>query len=157
MKIICDTREKKYSFHFHSYNVETVRRALKTGDFSIENYEDKITIDRKRNTNELNLCFALSWKRFYRELQRMASFDEAYIMCTFPYEDIENFPINSGIPKSKWPKLRTSSGFLKKRIREIEEEFPNIKFIFTYSNVEAEEYTYNLLKAYYDKQTNIIQ
>ena len=47
--------------------------------------------------------------------------------------------------------------FLKKRIREIEEEFPNIKFIFTYSNVEAEEYTYNLLKAYYDKQTNIIE
>ena len=52
MAVICDSREKVDSFNFFSYpDVITEIRALKTGDFSIKDYEDKITIDRKRNCN----------------------------------------------------------------------------------------------------------
>lgn len=155
--IVCDTREKVDSFNFFSYpDVTTETRALKTGDFSIKGYEDKITIDRKRNCNELQMCLGQSWGRFYRELQRMASFDEGYIVCSFPYEDVEIFPFNSGVPKNRWKYIKTSARFLKKRIHDIEDEFPNIKFIFSYSKIEAEEITYNLLRTYYDKQINPI-
>lgn len=102
------------------------------------------------------MCFGIQWARFRKELVRLSTFDEAYIMCTFPYEDLECYPINSGIPEKKWKYLKTTGKYLRKKIHETEEEFPNIKFIFTYSNSEAEEQTYNLLKTYYDKQTNII-
>lgn len=157
MTIILDTREKKDSFYFFSYpDVQTKTKGLKTGDFSIEGYEDKITIDRKRDCNELQMCLGQHWARFYRELQRMSSFDEGYIVCAFPYEDVETFPFNSGVPKHRWKYIKTSAKFLKKRIHDIEDEFPNIKFIFSYSKMEAEEITYNLLRTYYDKQINSI-
>lgn len=157
LNIIIDTREKVDYFKFFSYNdVNTTVDTLSTGDYSIKDYEDKITIDRKRNCNELQMCFGQSWGRFYRELQRMASFDEGYIVCSFPYEDVETFPLNSGVPKNRWKYIKTSARFLKKRIHDIEEEFPNIKFIFSYSKIEAEEITYNLLRTYYDKQINSI-
>lgn len=158
LNIIIDTREKKDFFKFLSYqDIKIEVKALKTGDYSIVNYEDKITIDRKRDCNELQMCLGQSWKRFYKELQRMSSFDEAYIVCTFPYEDVETFPVNSGVPRKRWKFLKTGAKFLKKRIHDIEEEFPNIKFIFSYSTIEAEEISYNLLRTYYDKKTNLIE
>jgi hypothetical protein len=158
LNIIVDTREKKDFFKFLSYgDIKLEVKALKTGDYSLVGHEDKITIDRKRDCNELQMCLGQSWKRFYKELQRMSSFEEAYIVCAFPYENVETFPVNSGIPKGRWRFLKTGAKFLKKRIHDIEEEFPNIKFIFSYSTIEAEEISYNLLRTYYDKQINPIE
>lgn len=151
MKIIVDTREKVGKFKFNSFEVETISRCLKTGDYSLVGYEDKITIDRKFSTGELQMCFGIGWKRFKKELERMVSFDEAYIMCTFPYSFVETFPISSGVPENKWSKLRITANFIKKRIEYIEKTYPNIKFIFNDTYYEAEEKTYNILKDFYVK------
>jgi len=155
IKIIQDTREKKDKFFFYSYSdVELVVTCLKTGDYSIVGYEDKITIDRKCSTQELQICFGQQWKRFHRELERMSSFDEAYIMCSFPYEHLLIFPNKSGIPFSKLKYIKMTGSFLRKRIYTIEEEFPNIKFLFNDTQEDAEHRTYEILRNYYDKQNN---
>jgi len=152
LNIIVDTREKKNFFLFKSYeDVETTRKPLKTGDYSLIGYENKITIDRKETTGELQLCFGGSWKRFRREIERMSAFEEAYILCSFPYDFLTMFPENSQIPKRRWKYLRTNGSFLKWRYKSIEEEFPNIKFIFSESNQEAENTAYNILREFYDK------
>lgn len=152
MQIKVDSREKKGVFLFSSYpDVEIVVKALKTGDYSLVGHEDKITIDRKANSGELQMCFGADWERFKKELDRMSLFEEAYIVCTFPEYDLDTFPVNSGIPKNRWFRLKTSGKFLRKRYHDIEQDYPNIKFIFCYSNQEAEQKTYTLLKNYYDK------
>lgn len=153
LKIIVDSREKKDFFTFNSYkDVEVVNTKLDTGDYSLLGFENRITIDRKRNTNELQMCFGQSWKRFQRELERMTKFEEAYILCTFPRENLYIFPEKSGIPFSRWKKIRTCAKFLVKRYRGIEDVY-RVKFIFCDSNYEAEQRTYEILRDFYDKQS----
>jgi len=48
MQIIVDTREQSpYSFATITPPPETIRATLKTGDYSLAGYENKITIERK--------------------------------------------------------------------------------------------------------------
>lgn len=151
MEIICDSREKKDFFTFSSYpDVKVINKKLDTGDYSIVGFEDKITIDRKRNTNEIQMCFGQSWPRFYKELVRMTTFDEAYILCTFPFSYFDIFPKKSTIPLFRWKYLKMNGKYLKRRCMEIQEEFTNIKFIFAGCNQSAEFTAYNLLRDYYE-------
>lgn len=153
MQIIIDTREQKDLFLFKTFPVETVVRKLDTGDYSIRGFENKITIDRKRDTCELQMCYGQNWRRFNNVLNRMSEFDEAYILCTFPFRHLEIFPEESNILKSRWKRIKTSAAYLRKKTRKIQEDFPNIKIIFGNTHYESEEIAYNLLKAYYDKHT----
>lgn len=152
MEIIIDTREQKELFLFKTFNdVSTKIRKLDTGDYSITGFENKITIDRKRDANELQMCYGQNWKRFKKELERMSFFDEAYILCTFPEYHLEIFPRESNIPKNRWPRLKTSAAYLRYRTRKIQEDFPNVKILFGNNHYESEEIAFNLLKTYYDK------
>lgn len=153
--IIQDSREKKNYFTFSSYDdVTVIRKKLDTADYSLVDFEDKIGIDRKCSSGELQVCLGTQWKRFYKELQRLSTFDEAYIMCAFPYDYLHIFPEKSEIPKYKWKYIKTCGAAIRKMIHEIEEEFPNIKFIFCDSNLEAEHQTYTLLRNYHDRKIN---
>lgn len=155
IQIKVDSREKKNQFLFRSYqDVEVVHGCLKTGDYSLIGFEDKITIDRKATSGELQICFGKDWTRFKAELDRMSTFEEAYIMCTFPESDLAIFPRNSGIPTYRWRKLRASGKFLIKRCHDIEKQYPNVRIIFTESNIEAELYTYKILRNYYEEKYN---
>lgn len=151
MEIIIDTREQKDLFLFRTYPVTTRIKKLDTGDYSVVGYEKKITIDRKRDSSELQMCYGQNWKRFQRMLDRMTLFDEAYILCTFPEYHLQIFPQESNIPKSKWPKIKTSASYLRYKTKKIQEDFPNVKIIFGNSQYESEEIAFNLLKTYYDK------
>jgi hypothetical protein len=151
MEIIIDTREQKDLFLFKSFQVKTKVKKLDTGDYSITGFEKRITIDRKRDANELQMCYGQNWKRFERMLQRMLLFEEAYILCTFPEYHLETFPQHSNIPKYRWKYLKTSAAYLRYKTKKIQEDFPNIKIIFGNSHYESEEVAYNLLKTYHDK------
>lgn len=151
MQIIIDTREKKDLFLFKTFPVETKVKKLDTGDYSIRGFENKITIDRKRDSNELQMCYGQKWRTFSDLLKRMEDFDEAYILCTFPYNHLEIFPRESNIPKSRWRRIKTSASFLRYRTKKIQEDFPNIKILFGNTHYESEEIAYNILKTYYEK------
>lgn len=151
MKILVDTREQKDVFSFVFSEDEVVRRKLDVGDYSIEGFENKITIERKRSTMELHICLFSQWGRFERELKRMQFFDEAYVICTFPEEYMYTFPKNSTIPKKSLSKLKVSAGFLRKKYYEVQEKFPDITFVYGNSFLESEIWAYNTLKDYHDR------
>ena len=147
MKIIVDTREQEEHFYFKSYaDVETINRCMRTADYTVEGWEHIVVVDRKSSSNELQKNLGMDSKRFNKELERMKDITYCYFVCCFPYSHLEEFPINSGIPKSRWKYLKVGGAYLRKRVKEIEEEYPNIKFIFCNNLSEGENITYQILK-----------
>lgn len=153
MHIIVDTREKKDIFLFNSYeDVETVSKKLDTGDYSIQGFENKITIDRKRTTAELHICLFGQYERFEKELERMGEFDEAYILCSFPFEYVNIFPEKSTVPSRVMKRLR-GGNHLRKKFDEVSRAYPYVTFVFSDNKYDAEYKTYNILRRYYDANT----
>ena len=107
--VIRDTKEKEnFGWWFDKGDrcEGTVRRKLRTGDYSLEGYEKLFTIERKASTAEVALNI---WeKRFEKELVRMREFQYAFMIFEFNFEDIMTFPVNSGIPRNKWDQIRTT-------------------------------------------------
>lgn len=151
MEIVRDTREQVGFFTFASYaDVQIVEKKLDTGDYSITGFEDKVTIDRKKNSGELYLNLGAQSTRINKELERMSKFERAYFVCAFPRNHLDIFPKESGIPPYRWKYLKMTSKYLKLRIHQIEEIYPNISFIFCNDVLDAERVTYELLKEYAD-------
>ncbi len=151
IEIIRDTREKKDFFTFKSYSdVNVISHKLSTGDYSLVGFEDEITLDRKKSSNELQMCLGKDWVRFKKELVRMSYFEAPYIICEFPRHYIDIFPEMSGIPTKRWKRLRIRAPFLRKRLNDIKDEFPNIQIIFCDDHYDAEQKTYTILKEYND-------
>ena len=71
MKIVVDTREQK---PYWKEGPEIIRRGLKTGDYSIEGYEDKICIERK-SLPDLFGTLGKGHTRFKKELERARELD----------------------------------------------------------------------------------
>lgn len=147
MIILCDTREK-HPLNFSFYDKEMESQGLKTGDYSVKGFEDKICIERKRNTGELSINLGSKWKQFSEELLRMCIYPHKVILCEFPEHHLDTFPKNSGIPEKHWSKLRISSGFLKKRLYSIPDTY-DIEIVFTNSKEQAEEYAVKFLEKAY--------
>lgn len=145
MIVYQDTREQQ-PFLFTMYDCTVIRKKLNTGDYSIENMENELCIDRKKNISELYGNLFRSWSRFSRELSRMISFKRAYILCEFPFDDVVYFPRNmiSG-------KYYYDAEDIKTKIKLIEEDY-GVRVVFNESRDEAEEMCFNILKDYYDKK-----
>ena len=152
LEIIMDTREKHDFFLFESYpDVEVTRKKLKTGDYTVKGFENKITVDRKANTKEWYMNIGQQRKRFANELDRMRSFDEAYFICAFPFSYFSIFPEKSSIPEVQLKNLKITPSYLRLRVYQIQEQYPTINFIFCDNKDIAEQKTYEVLRAYYDK------
>ena len=153
MIIIRDTREKKEYFTFSSFaDVSVIQKKVDVGDYTIRGHENRITVDRKRNTGELQINFGQQSARFQKEFERMACMERAYFVCAFPYSDLDIFPVNSGIPKKTWKYLRVNGRFLKRKIHEIEEQYKNISFVFCDDAISAEQVTYKIFQEYLECQ-----
>lgn len=131
--VICrDVQEKRRYWEFSPTEksglyLRTDSVYMQTGDYTIKGLEDVFTIERKASTGEI--AGNLPSKRFENELKRMQLFDHAYIICEFTLEDLYRFPYNSTIPPRYWRKLRTTSGYLVKRIIELEATY-KARFIY---------------------------
>jgi DNA excision repair protein ERCC-4 len=68
MKVVQDTREKR-PLRF-PLEVDVVVSGLKTGDYSIVGYEDRIQVERKR-LSELVNCMTCDRVRFRKQLARL--------------------------------------------------------------------------------------
>ena len=110
-KVIRDTREQNgWTFMSSKACEGTLSGALKTGDYSIEGYEELLTIERKGSIAEL--ANNLVEDRFERELERMESFKYAFMILEFSMDDLIKYPKGSGIPsyKIKSVKLNPQDG-----------------------------------------------
>lgn len=77
--IIEDTREQTPLDFSGIRGVESVRKGLKTGDYSIEGYEDKICFERK-SVGDLVGTLIGGHERFLREMDRMKDYEVKYIL-----------------------------------------------------------------------------
>jgi hypothetical protein len=87
--VIRDTREKEgYGWHFLPHNIErrppncngTLVKPLKTGDYSIQGYEDIVSVERKEDFAELWSNYTTTRKRFEEEMERMSCIKHTYLL-----------------------------------------------------------------------------
>jgi ERCC4-type nuclease len=87
IRIVVDTREQ-HPYTFSAYpDVEVIRAALPTGDFSLPGFEDRISLERK-SLDDLIGCLSQSRARFSKELARARKFEMFSVICEFPLQDL---------------------------------------------------------------------
>jgi ERCC4-type nuclease len=138
--IIQDSREQN-PFYFRDY--EVITRKLDTGDYSIDGFEDLVSIERKAGASELANNFVS--KRFFDVLERLSKIKYSYIVVECSWEDILKYPVGSNIPSYKWKKIRIRSPFLLHKISEIQTKY-NIHFMVCDNRDIAKGITLNILK-----------
>ncbi len=74
MRILIDSREQTpYSL------VDSEKATLKTGDYSVKGYEDRIAIERKAYS-DLYSCLTSDKKRFRKQLERLGELEFSYLL-----------------------------------------------------------------------------
>lgn len=79
MTIIEDSREQSPLSFAGFRGVDVVRQGLKTGDYSIQGYEDQICFERKSVPDLVGTLIG-GHERFLREMDRMKDYDVKYIL-----------------------------------------------------------------------------
>lgn len=131
--VLKDTREQAgWTFKPGKGCLGMQSATLKTGDYTLLGYESVFTIERKGTTAEFagNVFDA----RFTRELERLALFRYAFVVLEFDLSDLYAFPANSGIPKSRWRRLRVNGTLLVKRLNDYLVQYPTIHFVLVGGN-----------------------
>lgn len=146
-KIIQDTREKQGWDFIFAEDLEIERSGLKCGDYTTELLKDTFRVERKASAGEIynNLATKKCKERFYRELELLEKFDNAYIVCEFPEGRLSSFPLGSGIPKSRQKFVRIKSRYFTRLVMELQDIF-NINLVFCNDRDEAEAFVYNIAK-----------
>lgn len=144
MLILIDTREQNpWAFE------KSEAASLKTGDYSLKGFEDKICIERKGCVEEFANNLGRDFPRFERELGRMTMFPHRFIICDFPFRSVAEYPKScSSLKAQNFSKM--SGKFLTKKITEIAVNY-NINIIFFDSRKEAILYVESLMKRIYEK------
>jgi DNA excision repair protein ERCC-4 len=136
MIIIQDTREQNpFSFAFYGYEITVA--TLKTGDYTLQGYEEIVAIERKKSTSELATNLGKYRDRFEREMERLSKFEHKYIVCEFTESDLLQFPLNSSIPKRIIKYIRMNGKFMRKQLHKYEEDY-GVPVIFCDGKEEAE-------------------
>lgn len=87
-KIVVDTREQNaYHFKHLPGPPEVIYKALESGDYSIEGYEDRIAIERK-SLADLFGSTGIGRERFEREFERLSKFQYAALVIEAGLDDI---------------------------------------------------------------------
>lgn len=79
LKIIEDTREVQPLDFTKFKGVSVIRQGLKTGDYSLQGYEDKLCFERKSVADLVGTLIG-GHERFLREMERMKDFEVSYIL-----------------------------------------------------------------------------
>lgn len=118
-KVIKDTREQ-LGWEFNpgpSCDGMTIA-TLKTGDYSLEGFENKFVIERKGDLSEFSNN--ITQQRFHDELLRLEEFELPFIVLEFTMEDIYKFPQSTQIPPSKYKYIKITPQFIVKALLDIE-------------------------------------
>lgn len=146
MIIIQDTQEKN-PFDFSFYDVEVKVQKIKTGDYTVEGFEDVILIERKASADEIAGNFSKKKEAWWREMKRISEVEYKYIVCEFPLEHVLEYPKYSMAPRKDI--IKANGMLLSKNIDRCIADY-GVQVIFCNSKQEAEDKTYNLLKDVYE-------
>lgn len=139
--LIIDTREQEgyhYDFdRFPNWIAGTVRCALKTGDYTVEGYEDEIIIERK-TLEDLVSTLTTKRKTFIKECQRMEAFKRKFIV------------IEATLARLKSPYAHSDAhpNSIFGTLIAIQERF-GVQVMFAATRELAEEYTVSTLVKYH--------
>lgn len=147
MIILQDSREKQ-PWLFSNYIQEQV--ALKTGDYQIKDHPFLITIDRKKSVTEL--ANNVVSKRFEKELVRMEPFRFKYVICEFPYKEVEMYPQTAKLPPKLKAKIRVKGRFLIKELGQLSELYC-VDFLYYNNRYDAKIKAEELLKRAYEAES----
>lgn len=118
--VIRDTREQErgdgWWFPESERCAGTIVQTLKTGDYTLEGFEESFVIERKSGIAEI--AGNITEARFERELERMEAFAFPFVIAACTWDDVYRFPVGSGIPTYQWPKLRVTNHFIVRRLCE---------------------------------------
>lgn len=124
MIIIKDTREKNgWDFSIYDGCKDVIVKGLKTGDYTLSGLEKELCIERKATTGEISFNLGRKRNQFEAEMERMANFRWAYLICEFSVDDILNFPENSGIPRCRWHLTKIRGKYMYKLLNEFAEKY----------------------------------
>ena len=79
LTLILDTREQDGLDFSKFRDTDVVRQGLKTGDYSVQGFEDKLCFERKSVADLVGTLIG-GHERFLREMERMKDFEVAYIL-----------------------------------------------------------------------------
>lgn len=144
MKIIVDTREKT-PWEFE----KSTSRKLDTGDYSVEGYEDKICIERKKSVNEISRNIVND--AFWREMERMKEIPHRVIICEFSQQDVIQYPRNVSFAFRS--KIKIGGKFIMSRLRKIQDEY-GIEIQFCHNSNIAKTYATDWLTEKYERLSN---
>lgn len=134
--IIADTREQR-PFTFARFDVEVVRTALPTGDYSLPGFEDRVAIERK-SVDDLVGCLKGDQRaRFERELQRGRTYDFFCVVVEASLDDV-----HSGRYRSEMKAEAVLQSIVAFEIRY------RAPFVWCGSRVGAEYMTHSFLSKY---------
>lgn len=91
--IICDSREQ-IPYLFHGYTCGVKKSGLKTGDYSIQGYEQEICIERK-SKEDLYSSLGQGRARFEREFIRMKDYQYKALVIEAALGDVLTPPARS--------------------------------------------------------------
>ena len=79
LTLILDTREQDGLDFSKFRDTDVVRQGLKTGDYSVQGFENKLCFERKSVADLVGTLIG-GHERFLREMERMKDFEVAYIL-----------------------------------------------------------------------------
>ena len=122
--VVRDTREKDgqgWTWKKSKYCAGMAKRKLDTGDYTLEVdgvcVSEYLTIERKGSISEW--AKNVTEARFERELIRLDGIQHPWILLEFNMTDVLNYPVGSGIPKSRWRYLKFHGPFILKKMTEM--------------------------------------
>ena len=145
--VLKDTREKQG----WTFPVDDVSCAgmdivsLKTGDYTIKEYENIVCVERKKEVAEIATNFGKQKKRFEDEFDRMRSFRFSYIVCEFSLQDVIDYPNGSRIPKGRIDNIHITGKFVLKNMIEFQLKY-GVQVVFCDNPANAEFFTRSLFK-----------
>jgi hypothetical protein len=140
--VIRDTREQRgWIFEATPYCEGTVIETLKTGDYTLRGLEKIFVVERKQSVAE----FAKNMleTRFEREMVRLEGFAQAFIVCEFTMDDVQRWPLGSGLPAQARASMKISKYFIMKRLMDFHVQYKT-KFIF--AGIHGKEVMSSLFK-----------
>lgn len=149
--VIRDTREKVGVWNFPEDDrcLGTKTQTLKTGDYSMEGYEDILCIERKKTVSEFagNVFQA----RFKKELIRMEEFKYRFIIFEFAFEDMMKYPVGCYIPSYKQNFLKVTPQYMLRFVAEMQVVY-GIHVVFGNTKMGAEKMAYSIMKRVQEKE-----
>jgi hypothetical protein len=142
--VLKDTREQRgWTWNESDFCDGMTVGTLKTGDYTIKGFEDKLIIERKGSITEVAKNF--TEERFEREMERLVNFPYAYVLLEFPITDVINYPQSSGLSPYAIKKIKVSGNYLLSKMAYYELQY-GVRFHFCNNHANGYWFASNLFR-----------